>query len=140
MARALDPTDLVIVQMLLADCRRPDADVAKFLEIDEEEASRRISAMHHDGVVRNFIARIPPSYLKAVNVFIFGYSEIGTLKQAKEKLSKNDASSWIGLAGGSRMYVGATLRRLIHLESYLLFLREEIGMKDLTFGIRSAPL
>ncbi|MDD1771158.1 MAG: AsnC family transcriptional regulator [Methanomassiliicoccales archaeon] len=137
MPRSLDTTDLVITQMMLADCRRPDVEVAKFLELGEDEVNRRIASLREDGIVRDFVARIPPSHLRAVNVFIFGTSEISSLKEAREKLGKNDSSSWIGLAAGSRIYVGATLRRLIHLDSYVVFLREELGMTDLTFGIRS---
>ncbi len=137
MARSLDATDLVIVQMMLADCRRPDIEVAKFLELDEAEARRRIASLHEDGIIRSFVARIQPSYLRAVNVLIFGTSEIRSLNEARERLVKNDVSSWIGLAGGSRAYVGATLRRLVHLDSYVIFLREHMEMKDLTFGIRS---
>lgn len=133
----MDATDIVIVQMMLADCRRPDIEVAKFLEIGEDEVRRRIAALREDGIVSGFVARIPPSHLRAVNVFIFGTSEIGSLKEAREKLGKNDASSWVGLAAGSRIYVGASLRRLMHLDSYVIFLREQLEMTDLTFGIRS---
>jgi DNA-binding Lrp family transcriptional regulator len=133
----LDATDLVIVQMMLADCRRPDVEVARFLELGEDEVRRRIASLRDDGVVRSFVARIPPSHLRAVSVFIFGSTEIGSLREARDRLLKNDVSSWVGLAAGSRIYVGATLRRLIHLDSYVVFLREEIGVNDLTFGIRS---
>ncbi len=137
MPRSLDATDIVIIQMMLADCRRPDSETAKFLELDEAEVRKRIASLRDDGIIRNFVARMQPSYLRAVNVFMFGYSEIGSLDEAKSKLRKNDASSWVGLAGGSRMYVAATLRRLIHLDSYVQFLKEEAEMKDVTFGIRS---
>jgi len=137
MPRSLDTIDIVVVQMMLADCRRPDIEIAKFLELEEAEVSRRIASLREDGIIRNFVARINPSYLRAVNVFIFGTSEIGSLEEAKDKLSKNDSSSWVGLAGGSRMYVAATLRRLMHLDSFVQFLREDVEMKDLTFGIRS---
>ena len=137
MPRSLDTIDIVIVQMLLADSRRPDSHIAKFLELDESEIARRIASLRDDGIIRNFVTRVQPAYLRAINVFIFGTSEIDTLDEARDRLSRNDESSWVGLAGGSRIYVAATLRRLMHLDSYVQFLREELGMKDATFGIRS---
>ena len=137
MTRSLDETDIVLIQMLLEDSRRPERQVAEFLELTTEEVRQRISSLHKDGLIKTFIARLTPSYLRSVNVFIVGRCDITSLEEARTKLGKNDVSSWTGIGGGSRIYVAASLRRLMHLDHYLMFLREEVGMEDLTFGIRS---
>jgi DNA-binding Lrp family transcriptional regulator len=43
------------------------------------------------------------------------------------------------MGSGGRLYAGATLKKLSHLDSYISFLKEEVGMEGLVFGIRSAP-
>lgn len=139
MSRHLDATDIILVQMMLSDSRTPSLKVAQFLEISVEEVERRIASLAQMGVLRSFITRYSPSYLKSVGVLVYGRAETTTFDDALAKLQKNDSTSWVGLGSGGMLYAGATLRKLSHLDSYNDFLREEVGMQDLVFGIRSAP-
>jgi DNA-binding Lrp family transcriptional regulator len=139
MPRHLDATDIILVQMMLSNSRTPAAEIADFLKIAPEEVERRIDSLAELGVLRSFVTRYDPFYLRAVGVLTYGRAEATTLEDAISKLRKNDATSWVGLSSGGRLYAGASLRRLSHLDSYLAFLRDEMGMQDLVFGIRSGP-
>jgi DNA-binding Lrp family transcriptional regulator len=139
MTQHLDTTDIILVQMMLSDSRTPIPQIAEFLEITHAEVERRISALVGMGVIRSFVARYSPSYLKSVGVLIYGRAETTTFEEALTKLHRNESTSWVGLGSGGRLYAGATLRKLSQLDSYTAFLREEAGMQDLVFGIRSAP-
>jgi DNA-binding Lrp family transcriptional regulator len=139
MIRHLDTTDIILVQMMLSDSRAPAPKIAEFLEISANEVERRIADLVKMGVFRSFITRYSPSYLKSVGVLIYGQAETATFEEALTKLHRNESTSWVGLGSGGRLYAGATLRKLSQLDSYTAFLREEIGMQELVFGIRSAP-
>jgi len=139
MMRHLDATDIILVQMMLSDSRTPAPKIAEFLEIPADEVERRIAELVRMGVFRSFITRYSPSYLKSVGVLIYGQVETTTFEDALNKLHRNESTSWVGLGSGGRLYAGATLRKLSQLDSYTAFLREEIGMRELVFGIRSAP-
>jgi DNA-binding Lrp family transcriptional regulator len=139
MPRHLDATDIILVQMMLSNSRAPAVEISDFLRTTPEEIERRISSLKELGVLRAFVTRYHPSYLSSSGVLTYGRAEVTTLEEAITKLSKNDATSWVGLGSGGRLYAGATLRRLSHLDSYLAFLRDEVGIQDLVFGIRSGP-
>ncbi len=139
MTRHLDTTDVILVQMMLSDSRTPAPRIAQFLEISVDEVERRITSLLKEGVFRSFITRYSPSYLKSVGVLIYGRAETTTFEDALSKLGKNDSTSWAGMGSGGRLYAGATLKKLSHLDSYTSFLKDEVGMQDLVFGIRSAP-
>jgi DNA-binding Lrp family transcriptional regulator len=139
MARHLDITDIVLIQMLLSNSRSPEVEIAAFLKTEPLEVHRRIQALCDDGIVSRFITRLTPKYLRSVGVMIYGNAETTSLEDAISKVSVNDATSWVGVASGGRLYVGASLRRLSHLESFIHFLQEEAGMKDPVFGIRTGP-
>jgi DNA-binding Lrp family transcriptional regulator len=135
----LDTADIILVQMMLSDSRTPVPRIAQFLELSTEEVERRIASLLGNGVLRALITRYSPSHLKSVGVLVYGRAETTTFEDALSKLQRNDSTSWVALGSGGRMYVGATLRKLSNLESYIAFLKEETGMEELVFGIRSAP-
>ena len=139
MSRHLDTTDIILVQMMLSDSRAPSPKIAKFLEISPEEVDRRLASLVEIGVLRSFVTRYSPSYLKSVGVLVYGRAETTTFEDALVKLQRNDSTSWVGLGSGGRLYAGATLRKLSQLDSYVSFLKEETGMQEPVFGIRSAP-
>jgi len=140
MARYLDITDIILIQMLLSNSRTSEQEIAEFLKTGSEQVHQRIQALADDGIVSKYVTRLTPKYLRSVGVLIFGSAEITRLDDAIAKVMRNDVTSWIGVASGGRLYAGASLRRLSHLDSYMLFLREEIGMRDLVFGIRTGPV
>jgi DNA-binding Lrp family transcriptional regulator len=140
MTRHLDTTDIVLIQMLLSNSRASETEIAGFLLKEPEEVRRRIQALIDDGIISGFITRLTPKCLRSVGVLIFGSAEITSLDDAIARVTRNDATSWVGVASGGRLYAGASLRRLSHLDSYMHFLREEIGMRDLVFGIRTGPV
>jgi len=139
MTRHLDTTDIILVQMMLSDSRAPAPRIAEFLEISVDEVEHRISNLLKEGILRSFITRYSPSYLKSVGVLIYGRAETTTFEDALSRLGRSDSTSWVGMGSGGRLYAGATLKKLSHLDSYISFLKEEVGMEDLVFGIRSAP-
>jgi DNA-binding Lrp family transcriptional regulator len=139
MSRHLDTTDIILVQMMLSDSRASSLKIAQFLEISVDEVERRIASLVEMGVLRSFITRYSPSYLKSAGVLVYGRAETTTFDDALARLQKNDSTSWVALGSGGKLYAGATLRKLSHLDSYVAFLREEVGMQDPVFGIRSAP-
>jgi len=137
MTRHLDTTDIVLIQMLLSDSRKSEREIGEFLQLPAEEVKKRIDRLVEDGIIRSFITRLTPHYLKSVGVLIFGRSEITKLEDGISQLGKHEATAWVAVASGGHLYASASLRRLSHLDSYIHFLKEEIGMEDPIFGIRS---
>ncbi|MEM0449316.1 MAG: Lrp/AsnC family transcriptional regulator [Methanomassiliicoccales archaeon] len=134
----LDLTDIVLLQMLLSDSRASYREMADFLRTTPDEVEDRIRTMVQLGVLRSFVVRFRPEHLGAVGIFVYGNSEITKLEEAVARLCQNNATSWLGIGTGGRIYIGALLRRLSHLDSYISFLKEE-GIKELVFGIRTPP-
>jgi DNA-binding Lrp family transcriptional regulator len=140
MTRHLDITDIVLIQMLLSDSRSSEGEISAFLKTEPGEVRRRIQALLGDGIINRFVTRLTPKYLCSVGVLIYGNAEATSLEDAVARVAMNDVSSWVGVASGGRLYVGASLRRLSHLESYIHFLKDEAQMRDPVFGIRTGPV
>jgi Lrp/AsnC family leucine-responsive transcriptional regulator len=62
--RNLDKTDLEILQLLMADARRPYSDIADIVDLSAPAVSDRIARMQDLGVIRKFTVDIDRSQLR----------------------------------------------------------------------------
>lgn len=63
--RDLDDTDLQILQLLLADARRPYSDIADVVGLSAPAVSNRVERLQEIGVIRRFTLDIDRSQLRA---------------------------------------------------------------------------
>lgn len=63
--RDLDATDLEILQLLLADARRPYSDIADVVGLSPPAVSDRVSRLREVGVIRRFTLDVDRSQLRA---------------------------------------------------------------------------
>jgi DNA-binding Lrp family transcriptional regulator len=63
--RDLDGTDLEILQLLLADARRPYSDIADVVGLSAPAVSDRVSRLREVGVIRRFTLDVDRSQLRA---------------------------------------------------------------------------
>lgn len=129
----MDETDLVLLKLLLYNSRFSYRELADKLGFSVNAVHKRIQALMDQGVIRSFTAKISIYALKAIAIMVFGKSETDSFK-ACEKLRKQDSTYWVGVAGGNYLYVGAYLRNITELESYVDLIKKEV-IPDLTVGI-----
>ncbi len=135
----MDKNDLILSQLLMANSRLPYRDLADKLGLSVNAVHRRIQALIETGIIRAFTAKISLSALNAFGVLVFGKSETQSIDEACEKLGNHDLTYWVGVGGGNHLYIGAYLRSISELESYVDFVKEEAQMLDPTVGINPPP-
>lgn len=130
----MDGTDLVLSMLLLQNSRLSYRGLADRLGLSVNAVHKRIRTLVEQGVIRAFTAKISIDMLKAVPLVVSGRSEAQSF-EAAEKLREHGFTYWLGVAGGNYLYLGAYLRNIAELESYIDFIRKEAKMPDPTVGI-----
>ena len=130
----MDETDLVLSKLLLQNSRLSYRELAEILGLSVNAVHKRIQTLIEQGVIRAFTAKISISSLKAVPLVVFGRSEAQSF-EAVEKVREHGFTYWVGVAGGNHLYLGAYLRNITELETYVGFIRKEARMPDPTVGI-----
>jgi DNA-binding Lrp family transcriptional regulator len=85
--RDLDATDLEILQLLLADARRPYSDVADVVGLSPPAVSDRVARLREVGVVRRFTLDVDRSQLRAgtpvlVTVGVAADADVASAREA----------------------------------------------------------
>lgn len=122
---SMDETDLILLKLLLYNSRSSYREIADKLGFSVNAVHKRIQALIDQGVIRSFTAKISIYSLKAISIMIFGKSETDSFI-ACEKLRKHGSTYWVGVAGGNYLYVGAYLRNIAELESYVDLIKKEV--------------
>ncbi|MFB6253671.1 MAG: AsnC family transcriptional regulator [Halobacteriaceae archaeon] len=109
----LDETDLEILQLLLADARRPYSDIAEIVGLSPPAVSERITKLQELGVIRRFTVDIDRSQLQdniPVLVTIDLGSDIESLSAVKSAFLDRDAVDhvFITAAGNVVVYMHVT--------------------------------
>jgi len=129
----MDETDLFLLKLLLYNSRFSYRELADKLGFSVNAVHKRIQALIDQGVIRSFTAKISIYALKAIPIMVSGRSETDSFV-ASEKLRKHGSTYWVGVAGGNYLYLGACLRNITELESYVDLIKKEV-LPDPTVGI-----
>jgi DNA-binding Lrp family transcriptional regulator len=131
----MDKTDVILSQLLLMNSRISYRELADKLGLSVNAVHKRIQALMESGIIRTFTAKVSLFALKGINILVFGRSEAKSPDEAREKLEKNDSIYWIAVAGGNYLYIGAYLRDISQLETFVSTVKKEAQMPNLTVGI-----
>jgi DNA-binding Lrp family transcriptional regulator len=130
---------MVICQLLLSNSRLSYRELAHKLNLSVTAVHTRIRSMVELGVIRRFSAKVSIAALKAINVLIFGVSEVALLRGLNEKLEEHGSIYWLAIGGGSFLYIGAYLKSIGELEPLVNYVKQVAGILDPTVGITSSP-
>lgn len=131
----MDETDVILSQLLLLNSRISYRELADKLGLSANAVHKRIQTLVKSGVIRAFTAKVSLSVLKGIHIIIFGRTEANSPDDTRLKLEKNDSIHWIAVAGGNYLYIGAYLRDISQLESFVSLVKKEAQMPNLTVGI-----
>jgi len=135
----MDKTDIILVMYLLINSRMSNRELAERLNLSVNAVHKRIQTLIELGVIRKFTAKLSLFKLGGVIIQIFGVSTALTIETLPEKISKNNCVYWVALAGGNYLYIGAYLRNLSDLESFVDFIKTEAKIPNPIVGIVSSP-
>ena len=85
--RDLDETDLEILQLLMADARRPYSEIAELVDLSPPAVSDRVTRLQETGVIRRFTLDVDRSQLRKgipVLISITSPSEEDSIQSIKE--------------------------------------------------------
>ncbi len=125
----MDEIDLRLCQLLFANSRRPQRELAEELGIGVAGVHRRIQSLVDQGVIITFHANLSTSYLKALHAQVDGVCDCQSMAENLEILKKSGS-------------VFSVLTSAANLTSVMLLLRDinDLGpMVDLVRGALKMP-
>ncbi|MEM3029329.1 MAG: winged helix-turn-helix transcriptional regulator [Thermoproteota archaeon] len=131
----MDKTDMILCQLLLSNSRLSYRELANKLNLSVTAVHSRIQSLVEQGVIRRFSARLSPRVFKAVSVLVFGLSQAVPIQDLEKEFAEHGSVYWLGVGGGSILYIGACLREISELDNLLSDLREKCGILEPTIGI-----
>jgi len=133
----MDESDRKLMLYLAENPRVPYRELADKLGVSVQAVHRRIQLLMKMGVLRGFSAGVSIRHLGAIPVMVFGRSNTTSLEDTMRKLSKNELTSSVLVAGGNYLYVVGLLKSISDLERYADFVRKTGEMPEPTVGIYS---
>jgi Lrp/AsnC family transcriptional regulator for asnA, asnC and gidA len=135
---SLDETDLNILELLQEDGRRPNADIARHLNIAESTVRKRIDRMLRDGVFRTVIV---PDFA-AVGLkghFIVGvHTELGKASSIARKLRELNEVRFVALSTGAFDLVVELF--LPSIDDFLTFVDNELAVIEGIKGVETSTI
>ncbi len=131
----MDERDILLSLLLQTNSRLSYQELATKLGISVNAVHKRTKDMIDAGIIRVFSARLNSMFVNALNVWVFGHSEVPSTSNLQERLHSDDSTYWVGLASGNFVYVGAYIQSLAKLEEYVSFVRKEARMPDPVVGM-----
>jgi DNA-binding Lrp family transcriptional regulator len=134
----MDKTDIVLIQLLLANSRQSYAELAEKLNLSVNAIHKRIQLLTEAGVIRKFTAKPSIFAAKATTVFIYGTSQLSSFQGLPDKLKTQGSIYWLALGGGKYLYIGAYLKSINELDPLVSYVKKEAGIPEPTVGIMAA--
>ena len=108
--RGLDDTDREILELLLADARRPFSDIAERVDLSAPAVSDRVDRLREMGVLRGFTADVDRSLLgRGVPVLVEIRARPGRAVEIRTALGDADAVEHVFRTADERVTATATL-------------------------------
>ncbi|MDW5563031.1 MAG: winged helix-turn-helix transcriptional regulator [Methanomassiliicoccus sp.] len=133
----MDPTDLLLIKMLLRDSRTPYRELAENLKLSVNAVHKRIQALMALGVIERFTVKVSLAALDAMTVVIYGLGR-GKMDEVSEAVGRDDRVYWVSQGSGGMVYVGANLRDISELEDLVTLVRTKAQVDDPQVGILSS--
>jgi len=130
----MDPTDLLLIKMLLRDSRTPYRELAEGLGLSVNAVHKRIQALVASEVISRFTAKVSLAALDAVTVVIYGLGR-GRMDEISEAIGQDERVYWVSQASGGMVYVGAHLRDISELEEVVTLVRSRAHVDGPGVGI-----
>lgn len=134
---SMDESDRKLMLYLAENPRVPYRELADKLGVSVQAVHRRIQVLMKMGVLRGFGAGVSIRHLEAVPVMVFGRSSSASIQETMKKLSKNDITSSVLVAGGNYLYIVGLLKGISDLERYTDFVKKAADMPEPSVGIYS---
>lgn len=134
----MDKTDMSLLMLLSVNSRLSYAELAKKLNLSVNAVHKRIQLLVEKGVISKFTAKVSLLTIKAVVVFVYGTSQLGSFQDLPDKLKAQGSIYWLAIGGGKFLYVGAYLRSLSELTDLVSFVKKEAGILEPNVGIMAA--
>ncbi|HII39888.1 MAG TPA: AsnC family transcriptional regulator [Thermoplasmata archaeon] len=131
----MDPTDLRLCLLLLANSRTPVRELGDRLGLSVAAVHGRIQALRDEGIIKAFTAKIGLPRLRATTVLAWGASRTASNDDILARLKKDDRVYWVAFGGAGVVYVGAYLRTPTELDSYVSFVAKEAELTDPVVGL-----
>jgi len=136
---AMDETDIILCEMLLANSRIPYRELADKLHLSVNAVHKRIQSLQEIGVIRGFTARLSVYSLNAITVIVFGKGDSRAIADAKRRFEEAGNVYWISVASGDMIIVGAIIKGLQHLDAHIRLVNDALRFESPFVGILSAP-
>ncbi len=133
----MDATDLIICKALIGDARMPYRNLAKLTSLSSVAVHKRVLELVKQGIINSFQAEIDIRAVKGTSIMVFGRTESPSPSQLYNALAANDCTSMVLLGSGNYVYIGAMLRSVSELESYIEFVRDAGRMPQAVAGIHT---
>ena len=109
--RELDQTDLEILQLLVADARRPYNEIADAVDLSPPTVSDRIDRLRELGVVRRFTVDVDRSLLsEGVAVLVDLHVEPGRVSEVREGVERIDGVEHVFVTADGHVVFHARLQ------------------------------
>ncbi len=131
----MDPTDLRLCLLLLANSRTPVRELGEKLGLSVAAVHGRIQALRDAGIIRAFTARIGLPKLQATTALMWGTSRMTSNEEVVSRVRKDEHVYWVAFGGAGTVYLGAYLRNLTELDAYVSFVSREIELADPVVGL-----
>jgi DNA-binding Lrp family transcriptional regulator len=124
----MDDIDLHLCQLLIANSRRPQRELADELGIGVAVVHRRIQSLVEQGVVKGFTANLSKSYLGAVSAQVDGICSCPSVEETLDKLRKNDSVESVLTSAANLTSVTLVLRSIDDLGPTVEKVRDVLKM------------
>ncbi len=124
----MDEVDLRLCQLLIANARRPQRELADELGISVAGVHRRIQALVDEKVVKGFTANISSEYLHAVLAQVDGVCECPSVEDVLDQLSRIGSVSSVLTSAANLTAVTLILKRIEDLGSSVDQVRDVLRM------------
>jgi DNA-binding Lrp family transcriptional regulator len=136
----MDEIDIRLCLKLLQNSRIPYSELADCLGLSVPAVHKRIQNLQNLGVIRSFTAKLSGAALRMSTVIVYGTSNSNSMDDLRKTVGKHELTYWVAIAGGNLVYVGAYLKDISQLDSFVSFLKEEASMPNPAVVIMAVPL
>ena len=135
----MDETDLFICRALLENSRASYSQLGKALDITPQAVHRRVQELTQSGVIKGTIARLSPSAMGKMWVFIYGQSTRPVMSEVAAGLKDLDNVVILMMASGNVVYVHAMAKDSTELAELVSSIQRIAGIQDPQVGIVPTP-
>lgn len=132
----MDFVDLKIIRLLFQNCRISYREISEVIDISLNAVYKRVQKMIDSGLIADFTAKPSNSYLKAINILIYGKSKDTNPKKIIQDIGSDEHGYFIGLATNNIILIEAYLRDISEMYDYTESIIDKAKLIDPFIGIK----